>query len=202
MEKELNSIETKLFDLIESKDFSDLNQADKIFVLEQISIEDYEFQRQIISEAKNVEKENLKPRPLQIPVNEKVSNGKVIPLYQAILAVASVVILFILIWPKNEIITKNPIQLSENDTIIQTKVIHDTFVKYVPEIKYIEKNNPQTKIEYVTIYEQKTSEEPRLLEVTQSLNLPPITKESIQKKGNTLKEDQSSKCIKPIFISN
>ncbi len=202
MEKELNSNETRLFDLIESQDFAALNQADKIFVLKQMTEEEYQFQRKIIAEADTLFEDQISPKPLIISDQTNKEKGIVIPLYQALLAVASVIIIFLIVWPKNEIIDKNDIQLSENDTIIKTKIVHDTFVKYVPEIKFVEKIIPETKIEYVTVYQNKQMEEPRLLEVAQNLNLPTITKEAIVNKGNSLKEDQSSKFIKPIIISN
>lgn len=202
MEKELNHNETRLFDLIESYAFLDLNAEDKHFVLEQITQEEYEFQRQIIHASAELEEVQVRPKPLLVPIINKSANGKVIPIYQALIAVASVIVVFLILWPKNEVIDKAAIQLSENDTIIQTKIIHDTFVKYVPKIKYITKNSPETKIEYVTIYKSKTEEVPKLLEVAQSLNLPQITRETIQNRGNSLKEDQSSKLIKPIIIAN
>jgi hypothetical protein len=201
MEKELNPNENLLVDLIENYDFFELSEEDKNFVLDQMSQEDYDFQRTIISEAKHVWETNITPKPLEIVSKNKQRKGIVIPLYQAILAVASVIILFILIWPKDQINNDKVLKFSENDTIIQTKIVHDTFVKYIPKINYIEKNVTQTKIEYITINEDKSLDEPRLLDVAQSLNLPPITKELIQNQGNSLKEDQSSKLIKPIFIS-
>ena len=170
--------------------------------MEQITQEEYEFQRQIIVESAELMEVQVCPKPLLVPITHKATKGKVIPMYQALIAVASVIVVFLILWPKNEVIDKAAIQLSENDTIVQTKIIHDTFVKYVPKIKYITKVSPETKIEYVTIYKSKTEEEPKLLEVAQSLNLPQITRESIQNKGNSLKEDQSSKFIKPILISN
>lgn len=200
MEKELNPNENLLVDLIENYDFFELNEKDKLFVLEQMSQEDYDFQRTIISEANHVWETIITPRPLEIVSKNTQRKGIVIPLYQAILAVASVIILFILIWPKDQINNDKVLKFSENDTIIQTKIVHDTFVKYVPKIKYVEKNIPQTKIEYITVYEDKSMDEPRLLDVAQSLNLPPITKELIQNQGNSLKEDQSSRFIKPIVI--
>ncbi len=200
MEKELNPNENLLVDLIENYDFFELNEKDKLFVLEQMSQEDYDFQRIIISEAKHVWETNITPKPLEIVSKNTQRKGIVIPLYQAILAVASVIILFILIWPKDQINNDKLLKFTENDTIIQTKIVHDTFVKYVPKIKYVEKNIPQTKIEYITVYEDKAMDEPRLLDVAQSLNLPPITKELIQNQGNSLKEDQSSRFIKPIVI--
>jgi hypothetical protein len=202
MEKELNPNENLLVDLIENYDFFELNEKDKLFVLEQMSQEDYDFQRTIISEAKHIWETNITPRPLEFVSKNTQRKGIVIPLYQAILAVASVIILFILIWPKDQINNDKVLKFSENDTIIKTKIVHDTFVKYVPKIKYVEKNIPQTKIEYITVYEDNAMEEPRLLDVAQSLNLPPITKELIQNQGNSLKEDQSSRFIKPIVISN
>jgi hypothetical protein len=191
-----------LFELIENYDFQELTAKDKLFVLEHMLQEEYDFQRRLITEASTLAFTAISPNPLNIHANVSQRKGIVIPLYQAILAVASVIVFFIFMWPKEDLETTNKVQFSENDTIIQTKIIHDTFVKYFPKIIYVDRNIPQTKIEYVTIYQDKIQDEPRFLEVAQSLNLPPITKESVQNQGNSLKEDQSSRLVKAIFLSN
>ena len=185
MDKELSHNEERLFELLESKNFDQLSDAEQVFVLGQLSQEAYEFQRFIISEASENEIEIPAVAPLVLP--EKQKKAIVIPLYQAIMAVASVVILFVLIWPSNPTTTKIVYQKSKPQTI--TNIIHDTvFVANsgLATVKYV----------YDTIYENIVESVPiatqnRLLEAQASFQLPALTADLFRVNSLSMKDDSS-----------
>jgi hypothetical protein len=185
MDKELSHNEERLFELLESKNFDQLTAAEQAFVLGQLSQEAYEFQRSILVEASKNELEIPAVAPLVLP--EKQKKAIVIPLYQAILAVASVVILFVFIWPSNPTTTKIVYQKSKPHTI--TKFVHDTvFIANpgVATVKYV----------YDTIYENIVESVPiasqnRLLEAQVSFQLPALTSDLFRVNSLSMKDDSS-----------
>ena len=94
MENELHKDELVFFDLLESTDFEELNERELILVGKFCSEEEYKLQRKIVVTA-GEEQNTVLAAPLVLPSQKAAI---VIPLYQAILAVASVIIFFILIW--------------------------------------------------------------------------------------------------------
>lgn len=194
MEENLNTEETRLFDLIESTDYADLSQSDLQFVQLHISEEEYTLQRKIIGDASSVYPDEVNPDPLVLPFTE-MEKGKTIPLYQALLAVASVITFFLLIWPKNQDHSSSATASAGKPVVkIQKEIVHDTVVQYLTKIQTIEKTVVDTVTEFIT--ETKfIMQEPKLLEASQTLTLPDLTKETISTKGNSLKEDNSSRFI-------
>lgn len=194
MEENLSKEESRLFDLIEKFDFEELSEQDRKFVLEISSLEEYSLQRKILYESEAVFSSNtLEPRSLIITSSKNVKNVRVIPLYQALLAVAAVILVFVLSWPKEQKTTNNEVQVSITDTVYKTQFIRDTILKIIPQVKYV----IQKEVEFQTVY-ASSLEEPELLEVAQQFTLPSISKESIQSRGISLKEDQSSKFVSSI----
>lgn len=185
MDKELSQNEERLFELLESKNFDQLTTAEQVFVLGQLSQEAYEFQRSILIEAAENELEIPAVAPLILP--EKQKKAIVIPLYQAIMAVASVVILFVLIWPSNPTTTKIVYKKSKPHTI--TKFVHDTVFIANPDIATV-------KYVYDTIYENIVESVPiasqnRLLEAQVSFQLPALTSDLFRVNSLSMKDDSS-----------
>jgi hypothetical protein len=185
MDKELSHNEERLFELLESKNFDQLTAAEQAFVLGQLSQEAYEFQRSILMEASENELEIPAVAPLILP--EKQKKAIVIPMYQAILAIASVVILFVLIWPSNPTTTKIVYKKSKPQTI--TNVVHDTVFIANPGIATV-------KYVYDTIYESIVESVPiatqnRLLEAQASFQLPALTADLFRVNSLSLKDDSS-----------
>ena len=188
----------KLFDLIESKDFCDLSIIEKEFVLNFLSEDDYFLQRKIILNAATIFDTNIEAKPLVLG-NNSISKTKTIPLYQAILAVASVIVGFLIIWPKDSENSAKEIQIAENSTdSIREKIIHDTVLKYVVETKFVEKIKEKIQIEYITQSVFNPASEPKLLEVSPSFILPELSYAEISSTINSLKNDNSSRFILPI----
>ena len=185
MDKELSHNEERLFELLESKNFDQLTTAEQVFVLGQLSQEAYEFQRSILVEASKNELEIPAVAPLVLP--EKQKKAIVIPLYQAIMAVASVVILFVLIWPSNPTTTKIVYKKSKPQTV--TKFVHDTVFIANPGIATV-------KYVYDTIYENIVESVPiasqnRLLEAQVSFQLPALTSDLFRVNSLSMKDDSS-----------
>jgi hypothetical protein len=185
MDKELSHNEERLFELLESKNFEQLSAAEQVFVLGQLSQEAYEFQRSILVEASENELEIPAVAPLVLP--EKQKKAIVIPMYQAILAVASVVILFVFIWPSNTTTTKIVYKKSKPQTI--TKFVHDTVFIANPGIATV-------KYVYDTIYENIVESVPiasqnRLLEAQASFQLPALTSDLFRVNSLSMKDDSS-----------
>lgn len=189
MDKELSYNEERLFELLESKNFDQLTAAEQVFVLGQLSQEAYELQRSIISKATENDIEIPAVAPLVLP--EKQIKAIVIPLYQAIMAVASVVILFVLIWPSNPTTTKIVYKKSKPQTI--TNVVHDTvFIANsgVNTVKFIYDTIYETITQY-SVEKSSFQADNRLLEAQTSFQLPALTSDLFRVNGLSLKDDSS-----------
>ncbi len=187
MDKELSHNEERLFELLESKNFDQLTAAEQVFVLGQLSQEAYEFQRSILSEASENEIEIPAVAPLILP--EKKKKAIVIPMYQAIMAVASVVIMFVLLWPSDNTETKVVYQQATSKPQTITKFIHDTVFVANPGIATV-------KYVYDTIYENIVESVPvatqnRLLEAQASFQLPALTADLFRVNSLSIKDDSS-----------
>ena len=201
MDKELSHNEERLFELLESKNFNQLSATEQVFVLGQLSQEAYEFQRSILIEATENELEIPAVAPLVLP--EKKKKAIVIPLYQAILAVASVVILFVLLWPSDKTVTKVVYQQANSKPQTITKFVHDTvFVTNsgIATVKYVYDTIYKT----ITQYSEERSSfqaENRLLEAQTSFQLPALTSDLFRVNSLSLKDDSSLNTLSSRFLS-
>jgi hypothetical protein len=193
MEKNINNEESRLFDLIESTKFSDLSIKDRLFVESQMTEEEYSLQRRIMYDSSELFSNNIEPIPLVIPTNKKV---RTIPLYQALLAIAAVFVFFFCIWPTETTVIPEPMA-SNQKTVIEKEYIHDTLVRYITKIQTVEKVVFDTVNTFVTEI-RHPQQEPRLLEVPNSLSLPELNKELIATKGESLKEENNIRFILPM----
>jgi len=197
MDKHLSPNESQLFDLLHTKNFSDLNSNDKTFVLKQTTQKEYELERQIILTAPQVfeGEETAKPLPLIIPTSKGVLLTNM-PLYKTLLAVAATVIFMLLIFPihkYNDIVKTKTEYIVKTDTIEIEKQIylHDTIYQTIEKPIYIEtqlfaESNPCVK---------PIDEAPRLLNSSSSLQLPELTTQIMEGNGKSLKDDNLSSLI-------
>ena len=202
MEKEMNDNESRMFDLLESKDFSALTAVETAFVLSMMPEEEYEFQRKIMVDSSSVFDEEIEPVALILPhADSKSKKQLTVPLYQSLLAIASVIIFFIIIWPDQ---TRHVLNSKNDDTLhpekVKTEYIHDTVVQYVNNIKTVEKIVYDTVKELITLTEFVTPDN-RLLEASNSINIPELTTETILTKGTSLKDDQGFRLTFPVVNS-
>ena len=155
MEKEIKLNEWELQQLLEQKNFNELSVSEKNRLKELISEDDYSFRRQIIV-ATEKENETMVPLPLVLPTK---NTGIVIPLYQAMFAVAATVLVVLLLkfpysnmQPVNG--SKDVKYISITDTIKEIEYVYDTIFKEIEKTKVVEKKVyvHQTKIEYVKVF--------------------------------------------------
>jgi hypothetical protein len=189
MDKYLNNNEERLFDLVDQKDFDQLTPEEQAFVKTHFSEAEYRLQRQLISESHTLYETVAEVPPLVIPVTNSSVFGKQVPLYQALIGIAATIALFLSIWPtqteKTETQNDKPV-LSKTDTIIQTKIIRDTIIRYK---NY--RNGKQSAQASSADDEQFLAAQMRILEAN-TLQLPEIVNELNRLGGHSLKDDPAS----------
>ncbi|PHR31194.1 MAG: hypothetical protein COA38_08470 [Fluviicola sp.] len=121
--------------LIESKDFNQLSNSEKAFVLGMSTENNFRLERTVLVEAK-IAYQEIEPRPLILKEEKKAI---VIPLYQAILAVAASFVIGFLLFRSDGNTTEivNGQSLATTDTVYVEKLVFDTII--------------QTKIEYIQL---------------------------------------------------
>lgn len=198
MEDYLNREEARLFDLIESKNWEDLTPEERSFAETQISQEEYVFQRRILAESEDLYPAETEPLPLAIPVvTSTLVARETIPLYQAVIAVAATVLIFLMIWPgevKTEVAIKQPVsEVIQTDPVVEKQYVTDTIIRYVT----LPASNAQIIVDTIRefITATKLYEEPKLLEVASNLIIPELSKESLSTKGASLKEENTSQLL-------
>lgn len=117
----------------------------------------------------------------------------------AILAVASVVILFVLLWPSDKTVTKVVYQQATSKPQTITKFVHDTvFVTNsgIATVRYVYDTIYKNIIESVSIATQN-----RLLEAQASFQLPALTSDLYHVNSLSLKDDSSLNTLSSRFLS-
>lgn len=189
MDKHLNDNEERLFDLVDQKDFDQLTPEEQAFVATHFSEAEYRLQRQLISESNTLYEAVAEVPPLVIQMAHSSVFGKQIPLYQALIGIAATIALFLSIWPdqteKTEAQNDKP-ALSKTDTIIQTKIIRDTVIRYKNH-----RNSNQLAQTNRSDDEQFLATQMRILEAN-TLQLPEIVNELNRTGGHSLKDDPAS----------
>ena len=155
-------------ELIESKDFDQLSNSEKAFVLGQSTEDNFRLERSVLIESKMVYAE-VEPQPLILEGEKK---GLIIPVYQTILAVAAAFVLGLLLFRSNE--TTTVIQKSQAlavaDTVYVEKLITDTII--------------QTKTEYIRLATTKS--------VYKEVQCPESIESSVLSNQSSFKTDLSS----------
>ena len=189
MDKHLNDNEERLFDLVDQKDFDQLTPEEQTFVETHFSEAAYRLQRQLISESNTLYEAVAEVPPLVVPMANSTVFGKQIPLYQAFIGIAATFALFLSIWPdqteKTEVQNNKP-ALSKTDTIIQTKIIRDTIIRYKNH-----RNGNQSAQSSRSEDDQFLATQMRILEAN-TLQLPEIVNDLNRSGGHSLKDDPAS----------
>lgn len=200
METNLNPDEEKLYDLLESKNWNALTEAEKALVLSQMTADEYSFQHRMLAEASDdlyPETEMEKPLPLVIPMHRKPLIQRSIPLYQALAAVAAVIAFFLLTRPaqvETPVVIQSPESVQHAQTSVQT--VHDTVIRYVVSSQKVQQKVVDTIREFLAF--PQAAQEPRMLEA--SNNLPPadLSRERLENRGVSLKEENTSHLVPKI----
>ena len=190
----------RLFDLIESKSFEELNKEEKSFVLNHMTEAEYRLQRHVIAGASALEYEDHEPLALELPKAKKFFLNRSVPLYQVLIGAACLVLLFLvgnqksysLNWRFSEL----PLEISLNGAA-SGKVIHDTIVKEIPIFR-----NASTIIrDTVTVVERILQQpEQRMLEVSNPMVYPELSEKLLETKSAPFKDDQTTQFLPSITV--
>lgn len=179
----------EIFSLIEQFDFESLSKQIQIEVLKVMSKETYTCERETILEARSflALADNYVPKPLLIKTKTTHFLASPIPLYQALVGIAAVVLIMLLIFPIKRIeLGKQPIKYVTLYDTLKTEII-----KYDTIDRIIEKPVVREKIVYVNHSQDVAilKEAPRLLEVPRSNQDMSFSRHTIQNKGVSMKDD-------------
>lgn len=193
----------RLFDLIESKSFEELSAEEKNFVLKHLSMEEYRLQRRIIASTEELEYETEEPLPLVLKRERKVFFSRSIPMYQALIGAACMILVFVAIWPGKSRQLKmdfaaNPLNISLPGSS-SVQIIHDTITKEIPVFQAASGviRDTVTVVQYVL-----KKQESRMLEAGNTLVLPVLNEQLIESRSLSYKDDEATQFLPNILLVN
>lgn len=199
MEKELNTNQEQLFALIESTPYEKLSSAEKSFVLNEISEQEYRLQHAILTKSDELDK-NI-PTPLPLVLEEKKSVLLTpVPLYQSLIGIAAAAVLLFFILPSGtkEIVTVTT-PVAQVDTVYLEKQSIDTVVKIEYRDRIIEKKIKQPR----TDYKNYVSIEKPPVDLGVGLpQTPDLSSASLVNKGVSANGDETLELIRNFRMSN
>jgi hypothetical protein len=192
----------RLFDLIESKSFEELTAEERTFVLNHLTEAEYNLQRTVISATVALEYDSEEPLALQIPEKKKSILNRTIPLYQALIGAACLVILFLVGNQKNYSLnwrfSDHPLEISLTNGASSVQIIHDTIVREIPII-----SASRIIRDTITIVQMVLQQpEKRMLEAGNTIIYPELTEKLLEGKGASYKEDQTAQFLPSISVVN
>ncbi len=203
MEKDIKSNEWELQLLLEQKEFNELSASEKNKVEKLITEEEYSIRRQLII-ATEKESEKLVPLPLVLPSKK---TGIVIPLYQALLAIAATVLVMLFLkFPYSNIEAINGSEeikyVSITDTIKEIEYVYDTVYKEIEKAKIVEKKVyvPQTKIKYIETYSKTDLASKEILNAPNSYQKPDLKTLINEVDGSESLADEPASNLFPIIM--
>lgn len=191
--------ETRIFDLLEKYSFEQLSEQDKIFVLSEMSKEEYDFQREIMLGAAELDYNIPEPLPFAAPLARVVFWKRPIPLYQVGIAVALVFGFFLFTRNeeerKNTDLTLGALVSLNNNFISRTDTVFDTITKFTPMITLI--HDTVYLKEYLTQYIGETEKNGlnRPLASAEATAFPNLTSSIGPVKNASLKGDETAHLI-------
>lgn len=192
----------RLFELIESKSFGELTPEEKAFVLVHLTEQEYTIQQQVIAASAALEYNAEEPHALQVESGKKPFLSRTIPLYQALIGAACLVLLFILAGNRtnysiNWNFPEHPLEISLSNGASSMQIIHDTIVKEIPVFR------PASGVirDTITIV-QNVLQQQRVQEVTQPIVYPELTEKLMESKSASLKDDQTARFLPQISLTN
>ena len=185
----------RLFDLIESKSFEELNKEEKSFVLNHMTEAEYHLQRHVIAGASALEYGDHEPLALELPKVKKHFLNRSVPLYQVLIGAACLVVLFMVgnqkSYSLNWRFSEYPLEISVTGAS-SGKVIHDTIVKEIPVFRTASTIIRDT----VTVVERILQQpEQRMLEVSNPMVYPELSEKLLETKSTPFKEDQTAQFL-------
>lgn len=193
----------RLFDLITSKSFEELSSEEKSFVGDYLTEAEYTLQRTVIAASSELEYDSEEPLPLSVTRSKKNFLNRTIPLYQALIGAACIVLLFLVVNTKrytlNWHISEHPLEISLTNGVSSGKIIHDTIVKEIPVFQTVSRIVYDTVTIVQTILQQP---EKRMLEAGNTLIYPELNEKLLETKSIPYKDDQTSRFLPQIDITS
>ncbi len=188
---------SRLFDLIESKPFEELNSEERDFVLKQITEEEYSLHRSIHSSAEELEFEEAIPAPLVLPAAKKPILARTVPLYQVLIGAACLLVGFFIFSnrkgnPIDIQFLENPVQVTLTNAPGEVKIIHDTIREKLGLRSPIQVvRDTVTLVQTVFVNRNET----RMLEAGNTFGSIPLDKTLLETKTLSAKDDGSVKLL-------
>lgn len=192
----------RLFDLIASKSFEELNKEEQSFVLKHLREEEYILQQQVIAASAELAYDSVEPLPLPLDETKKPFLKRTIPLYQALIGAACLVLFFIVgnkkSYSLNWRFSTHPVEISLSNGASSVQVIHDTIVKEIPIV-----TASRIIRDTITVVQQVLQQQNnRLQEVRNPLVYPELTGKLLESKSVPFKEDQTAQFLPSISPEN
>ena len=188
----MESIENRLFDLIETYSFEALSEDDRLFVLSNMSEAEFRVQQKVLVAADQLVYPQVVPLPMSLPEKKAGFLLTPIPLYKSLLGAVAAMLVFFL-WPKEETIEKIVYVKNEQpaDTVFRTKIKHDTVYRE-KQAPLLAVNSKKPDTVYLVQESSIRYGQPRMLEATNAIPLPEWNEAQIKTKGKSLKEEDNS----------
>jgi hypothetical protein len=192
----MESIENRLFDLIEIYSFEALSEDDRLFVLSNLTEAEFRAQQKVLVAADQLVYPKVVPLPLALPAKKAGFLLAPIPLYKSLIGAAAAALLVFFMWPSRENTEKIVYVKNDQpvDTVFRTKIKHDTiFREKQAPLLAVNGKKPDT----VYLYQENSVsyEQPRMLKATNSISLPELNEAQIKTKGKSLKEEAGSELL-------
>lgn len=196
--------DARLVDLIESKSFEALSPEEKDFVRKYLSEAEYNLQRKILGATGELVYPEAEPLPLALKPEKKPFFSRTIPLYQALIGAACLLVVFFVIQPGktrslNLHFGGNPLSVSFAGSPAPLQVIHDTVTKEIPVFHTASDAIRDTVILVQYVLKQTES---RMLEAGTTLVLPPLNEQLLENKSLAYKDDQTTRFLPQITLVN
>ncbi|TSJ46333.1 hypothetical protein [Fluviicola chungangensis] len=193
----------RLFDLIASKPFEDLNKEERSFVLNHLTEAEYSLQRKVIATAEMLEYDSGEPLALRLPKTKTHLLNRSIPLYQVLIGAACLVLLFMAGKQKNYSLnwhfSEHPLEISLANGVSSGKIIHDTIIKEIPVLRTVSDVIHDT----ITIVQTITRQpERRMLEAGNTLIYPELNEKLFETRSVPYKEDQTARFLPDVSVMN
>jgi hypothetical protein len=208
MDKHLNPSEIKLQNLLEAKAFNELSASEKDFVLQHMSKQDYELQRNVILESSYLyeNEETAVAPPLVIPKESKAFWFKSLPIYHTGIAVAATVLLMWFVkFPQQETIkTETKVEyVSQVDTLVQTEYVYDTVFEVIEKPVIVEKTTyVKVEVPAADIQSTASNDEPkRMLNPSGPYPIPTMGIDETSS-SSSFTNDETAVLVQDIILSD
>ncbi|WP_343747399.1 hypothetical protein [Fluviicola sp.] len=196
--------DARLVDLIESTSFEALSEEEKRFVLKHLTEAEYTLQRKVLGAVSDLEYPEPDPLPLVLKPEKKGMFSRTIPLYQALIGAACLLLVFFVVQPGksrslNLNFSENPLQVSFTNPATSVQIIHDTITKEIPVLRSASSiiRDTVTIVQYVL-----KQPENRMLEAGNTLVMPPLNEQLLENKSLAFKDDQTARFLPQITFVN